>query len=213
MAPGDGDGDAEAEAEAAARAPGAVIAHSLESLEKRLTQMQYAPFAAQGSARGSGSVESANKLVVEARLKGAGLRWARAHVNPLVALRTVACSDRGAEAWPQRPQSTAHWRAQGWRRRRDRTAARRQAAAAAASHREPAPPPVTAPPRPAPVPRPTAPLAPPPGRRGPPGAVLRAVQLRITPGATLRSAGRAVPTVPAETWRAPRCLITGSVFQ
>jgi hypothetical protein len=41
--------------------------------EKRAAQIQYAVFAAQGYPRGSGSVESANKLVVEVRLKGAGM--------------------------------------------------------------------------------------------------------------------------------------------
>ena len=46
-------------------------------------------------------VESANKLVVEARLKGSGMHWAREHGNPMVALRTIACSDRWEEAWPQ----------------------------------------------------------------------------------------------------------------
>jgi len=68
---------------------------------KRLAQVQYAEFQAAGYPIGSGSTESANKLVVEARLKGSGMHWARAHVNPLVALRTVACSDRWAAAWPR----------------------------------------------------------------------------------------------------------------
>jgi hypothetical protein len=145
-------------------APGAVITHSLEYLEKRLAQIQYATFAAQGYPRGSGSVESANKLVVQARLKGAGMRWARAHVNPLVALRTVACSDRWDEAWPQ---ITAQWRTQVGTRRRERATTRRQAAAVATPQGEPVPPPATAAPRPAPAPHPTAPVAPPPGRRGP----------------------------------------------
>lgn len=45
-------------------------------------------------------MESANKLVVERRLKGSGMHWARAHVNPMV-LRAMACSDRWPEAWPQ----------------------------------------------------------------------------------------------------------------
>jgi hypothetical protein len=39
-------------------------------------------------------------LVVEARLKGAGMHWAPAHVDPMVALRTVVCADRWEEAWP-----------------------------------------------------------------------------------------------------------------
>jgi len=36
----------------------------------------------------SGSGESANKLVVEARLKGAGMRWGRQNVDPMLVLRT-----------------------------------------------------------------------------------------------------------------------------
>lgn len=74
---------------------------SLAYLEKRQAQLAYATFQAQGFPIGSGIVESANKLVVEARLKGAGMHWAREHVNPMVALRTIACSDRWDEAWPQ----------------------------------------------------------------------------------------------------------------
>jgi len=56
--------------------------------------MQYATFQQQGFPIGSGIVESANKTVVEVRLKGAGMHWDRRHVNPLLALRTVACVDR-----------------------------------------------------------------------------------------------------------------------
>ena len=51
---------------------------------------RYAAFRTAHYPIGSGSVESANKLLVEARLKGAGMRWAPASVNPMVALRTVA---------------------------------------------------------------------------------------------------------------------------
>jgi hypothetical protein len=38
---------------------------------------------------------------VEARLKGSGMHWADCHVDPMVALRTIACSDRWEEAWPE----------------------------------------------------------------------------------------------------------------
>jgi hypothetical protein len=55
-----------------APAPGANITHSLEYLEKRLAQIQYATVAARCYPRGSGSMESANTLLVQARLKGAG---------------------------------------------------------------------------------------------------------------------------------------------
>jgi hypothetical protein len=46
-----------------------------------------------------GSGESANKNVVEVRLKGTGMHWERNHVNPLLALRTTVCNDRWREMW------------------------------------------------------------------------------------------------------------------
>ena len=46
-------------------------------------------------------MESANKLVVEHRLKGAGRRWAEDNVNPMVALRGALCSARWDEAWTE----------------------------------------------------------------------------------------------------------------
>jgi len=44
-------------------------------------------------------VESANKLGVEDRLKGAGMHWADVNVNPLLALRNAVCNDRWEECW------------------------------------------------------------------------------------------------------------------
>jgi hypothetical protein len=102
-------------------------ATAVNYLTKRLDQIQYASFQAQGFPIGSGSVESANKLVVEARLKGSGMHWARAHVNALVALRTIACSDRWTEAWPH---IEVHLRQQVRHQRRHRQRARRAALAA-----------------------------------------------------------------------------------
>ena len=46
-------------------------------------------------------VESANKLVVEARLKGAGMHWKRENVDPMLALRNIVCGDRWDQEWPQ----------------------------------------------------------------------------------------------------------------
>ena len=82
---------------AAAEARDAAVAY----FTKRLAQVQYAVFQAALYPIGSGSTESANKVVVEVRMKGSGMHWARAHVNPLVALRTVACTNRWAEFWPR----------------------------------------------------------------------------------------------------------------
>jgi len=74
---------------------------AVQYLEKRRGQMDYARFQAAGYPIGSGSVESGNKVVVEARMKGAGMHWARLHVDPMVALRDVLCSDRWEQDWPQ----------------------------------------------------------------------------------------------------------------
>src|SRR5690348_15242401 len=54
----------------------------LSYLQKREAQMQYPTYQEAGWPIGSGSVESANKLVVEARLKGAGMRLRSAERQP-----------------------------------------------------------------------------------------------------------------------------------
>lgn len=56
----------------------------MTSLEKREARMQYPHYQAAGWPIGSGIVESGNTVVMQARLKGAGLHWAPAHVNPLL---------------------------------------------------------------------------------------------------------------------------------
>ena len=92
---------------------------SLEYLEKRQEQIRYAEFSAAGYPIGSGAVESANKLVVEARLKGAGMHWAREHVDGMVALRNVVCSGRWEEAWPEISTRMREEAKAGSARRRD----------------------------------------------------------------------------------------------
>lgn len=68
-------------------------------LEKRQEQLRYSAFRAGGYPTGSGIVESANKLVIEARLKGAGKHWARANVDPLLVLRCATANERWHERW------------------------------------------------------------------------------------------------------------------
>jgi hypothetical protein len=77
------------------------LSKELAYLEKRTALMEYPEFQTTGWPIGDGAVESANKLVVEARLKGSGMHWAADHVDPMVALRNIACNDRWDEAWPQ----------------------------------------------------------------------------------------------------------------
>jgi hypothetical protein len=77
------------------------VAGNMAYLVKRQEQMHYPQFQAQGWPIGSGAVESGNKLVVEARLKGSGMHWSEEHVNPMLCLRNIICSDRWADEWPK----------------------------------------------------------------------------------------------------------------
>lgn len=79
---------------------GKLAAATARYLGSRREQIRYADFVAAGYPIGSGCVESANKLVVEARLKGAGMHWQRANVTPLLELRTMLRNDRWDERWP-----------------------------------------------------------------------------------------------------------------
>jgi hypothetical protein len=65
----------------------------------RHDQMQYPQYQTAGWPIGSGMVESANKVVVQARLKGTGRRWERANVNSLLILRNAVCNDQWKEYW------------------------------------------------------------------------------------------------------------------
>ncbi len=75
------------------------LSDHLAYLEKREAQMRYPTFQAAGWPIGSGCVESANKVVVEARLKGAGMHWQRDNVNPMLVLRNAVCNGRWDETW------------------------------------------------------------------------------------------------------------------
>ncbi|HEX3639888.1 MAG TPA: ISKra4 family transposase [Ktedonobacteraceae bacterium] len=70
-------------------------------LQKREKLMNYPLFQQQGWPIGSGSVESANKCVVQRRLDGPGMHWHPRHVNPLLALRTGICNERWDETYQQ----------------------------------------------------------------------------------------------------------------
>ncbi len=98
----------------AARYPSPTMQEKLASLQKREAHMQDPIYQAAGWPIGSGRVESANKVVVEARLKGAGMRWARHNVNPMLALRNAVCHRRWDETW----QATRRQRQQSRRQRR-----------------------------------------------------------------------------------------------
>ena len=77
------------------------LREDLAYLHKREAVMQYPAYRAAGWPIGSGMVESANKLVMQARLKGPGMHWGPAHVNPMLALRTTVANDRWDTTWVQ----------------------------------------------------------------------------------------------------------------
>lgn len=68
-------------------------------IQNRLPMMDYPHFRKQGFPIGSGSVESGHKVVVQRRMKGAGMRWAEEHVDPLLALRNAVCNHRWPATW------------------------------------------------------------------------------------------------------------------
>jgi hypothetical protein len=81
------------------RYPGPEAQEQLTYLQKREGHMQYPTYQAAGWPIGSGSVESANKVVVEARLKGAGMHWQRQNVNPMLVFRNAVGNGQWHEAW------------------------------------------------------------------------------------------------------------------
>ena len=89
----------------ATRYPSPLMQEKLTYLQKREAHMQYPTYQEAGWPIGSGSVESANKLVVEARLKGAGMRWGRQNVKPMLVLRNAVCNREWKQA---RATSVAH---------------------------------------------------------------------------------------------------------
>jgi hypothetical protein len=103
-----------------------ILAENLAYLRKREAQMDYPTFQRLGLPIGSGIVESAHKVVVEARLKGAGMHWAPEHLNPMVALRNLVCNDRWEEDWPKIVAQLRLQAAQRRQRLRDQRASQKQ---------------------------------------------------------------------------------------
>lgn len=79
----------------------AQIDSALFYLQSRLPMLDYAHFRRRDFPIGSGSVESGHKVVVHRRMKGAGMRWAEQHLDPMLALRNVVCNGRWEEGWQQ----------------------------------------------------------------------------------------------------------------
>lgn len=77
------------------------IEQAIRYLEKRKTMIDYPHFRQEGIPIGSGIVESGHKVVMQRRMKQAGMRWAENSLNPMLALRMAICN----QTWP------AQWQA------------------------------------------------------------------------------------------------------
>lgn len=67
---------------------------------KRRDLIDYAHFKAAGWPIGSGPGEAAHKIVVQARMKRAGMRWRVDNIDPMLATRNLICNQRWADDWP-----------------------------------------------------------------------------------------------------------------
>jgi hypothetical protein len=73
-------------------------------------RMDYPRFVARQLPIGSGAVESACKVLIAARAKGAGMRWSRAGIQAVASLRAVHRSGRWECFWQTQPQRRAPYR-------------------------------------------------------------------------------------------------------
>jgi hypothetical protein len=79
----------------------AAVDNALRYLTKRLDLIDYPHFQEQGFPIGSGSVESSHKVIVQSRMKRGGMRWAEAHVDPMLALRNLVVNGHWVTGWSQ----------------------------------------------------------------------------------------------------------------
>lgn len=74
---------------------------AIRYLEKRLPMIDYPHFRRRKIPIGSGIVESGHKVVMQKRMKQAGMRWAEANLNPMLALRMALCNQRWQTSWQE----------------------------------------------------------------------------------------------------------------
>ena len=88
--------------------PGADAADEIRKAQQYFTdqaaRMDYPRFVARQLPIGSGVIESANKTLITAREKGAGMRWSRSGAQAVASLRAVQRSGRWEAFWRTHPQ-------------------------------------------------------------------------------------------------------------
>lgn len=75
------------------------VEQAIRYLDTRRKMIDYAHFTRLNLPIGSGIVESGHKVVVQRRMKQAGMRWAEQNVNPMLALRMALCNNRWSSTW------------------------------------------------------------------------------------------------------------------
>lgn len=76
--------------------------------ETNRERMRYSQYRAAGYPIGSGTVESACKQLIGARLKGAGMCWGKRGAQGVLTLRAELLSGRWEQSWPRtRPLTKA----------------------------------------------------------------------------------------------------------
>ena len=80
------------------------VRRAIEYVTSNAARLGYPAFMAQRFPIGSGAVESSCKSVVQARTKGAGMRWSAAGAQQVVSLRALHRSGRWDAFWQSQPQ-------------------------------------------------------------------------------------------------------------
>lgn len=75
------------------------IEQAIRYLERRETMIDYPHFRQLQVPIGSGIVESGHKVVMQRRMKQAGMRWAESNLNPMLALRLALCNKVWTTSW------------------------------------------------------------------------------------------------------------------
>lgn len=78
-----------------------VLDQAVRYLEKREKMLDYPHFRKQEVPIGSGIVESGHKVVMQRRMKQAGMRWKDENLNPMLALRTILSNRRWSQQWAE----------------------------------------------------------------------------------------------------------------
>ncbi len=91
---------------AAESAAATAVRRALEYVTTNARRLEYPAFIARRFPIGSGAVESSCKSVVQARTKGAGMRWSAAGTQQVVSLRALHRSARWDTFWQSQPQRT-----------------------------------------------------------------------------------------------------------